>query len=123
MGQKGLVLPYDVAFADLCFRYNSASGGFAVDMGAVLHFCDVNNIDACSIIPCFFDASNPNMTTMLERSSAKLRALLDNWYTLHCVHSGVRDIAFEGWRRHNEHRKTISRLAGINRSLPVEPIS
>lgn len=123
MGQKGLILPNGVAFADLNFRYNTASGGFTIDMSAMLHFCDVNDIDACSVIPCFVDASNPGATAMLERGSARLQALLDHWYTLHCARSGVRDIAYEGWRRHSQHRKPISRLAGISRSLPVQPIS
>lgn len=109
MGQKGLVLPNDVTFADLHFRHNSASGGFTIDMGALLYFCDVNDIDACSVIPCSFDASSPGMTSMLERSGARLQTLVDNWYTLHCAHSGVRDIAYESWLRRGEHRKKILR--------------
>lgn len=109
MGQKELILPKDVTFADLNFRYNTASGGFTIDMGAMLYFCDVNDIDACSVIPCSFDASDPGMTSMLERSSAKLQALVDNWYSLHCAHRGIRDFAYEGWLRRGEQRKKILR--------------
>lgn len=123
MGQKELVLPKDIAFADLNFRYNPASGGFTIDMGAMLHFCDANGIDACSVMPCSFDASNPGMTSILERSRARLQALLNNWYSLHCARSGVRDIAYESWLRRGEPRKKSSRLEGISRSLPVQPIS
>lgn len=108
MGQKELILPNDVGFADLNFRYNSASGGFTIDMGAMLYFCHVNDIDVCSVMPCTFDADNPNMTATLERSSARLQALLDNWYSLHCAHSGVRDLAYEGWLRHSDYRKKIT---------------
>lgn len=48
------------------------------------------------------------MTATLERSSARLQALLDNWYSLHCAHSGVRDLAYEGWLRHSDYRKKIT---------------
>ena len=109
MGQKGLVLPNDVAFADLCFRYNPVNATFTIDLGAVLHFCDMNEIDACSVIPCYLEANNPGMTATLERSTARLEALLDNWYTIHCAHSGVRDIAYERWLRRGEPSKRISR--------------
>ena len=109
MGQKGLVLPNDVQFADLDFRYNSVSGTFTIDLGAVLEFCDVNEIDTCSVIPCSLEASNPGMAALLERSTTRLAALLNNWYTIHCAHSGVRDIAYERWLRRGECTKRISR--------------
>ena len=107
MGQKEMKLPKDVAFSDLNFRYNSASGGFTINMGAMLHFCDANHIDVCSIIPCSYEAKNPGMTSMLQRSGAQLQMLLDNWYTLHCAHNGVRDIAYETWLRRGDRRKKI----------------
>lgn len=108
MWQKELKLPDDVAFSDLNFRYNSG-GGFTINMGAILHFCDANDIDVCSVIPCSYEANNPGMTSMLQGSGARLQMLLDNWYTLHCARNGVRDIAYEGWLRRGEQRKKILR--------------
>lgn len=123
MGQKELVLPKDIAFTDLKFRYNPASGGFSIDLGAMLYFCDANDIDACSVMPCSLDASNPDTASILECSRARLQALLNNWYSLHCARSGVRDIAYESWLRRGEPRKKSSRLEGISKSLPFQPIS
>ena len=121
MGQNGLVLPSDVAFADLCFRYNPDNATFTINLGAVLYFCDMNEIDACSVIPCSVEANNPGMTASLERGTARLEALLDNWYTLHCAHSGVRDIAYERWLRRGEPGKSIShhRLSSPSKILVV----
>lgn len=108
MGQKELLLPNNVQFADLCFRYNSDNVTYTMDLGPMLHFCAFNGINACSVIPCSLEASNPSMPAIVERSAARLEALLDNWYTLHCAHSGVRDFAYEGWLRRSERRKRIS---------------
>lgn len=108
MEQKGLVLPNDVTFADLCFRYNPVTMTFTIDLGALLYFCDVNELDACNVIPCSIEANNPGMMAQLEHRSAMLEGLLDHWYALHCAHNGVRDIAFERWLRRGKPSKKIS---------------